>query len=86
MKDVCDIAIDPIGLHHLLWYRKAPLTLMPELFSAFFYGTLLHPSILRRVIGHDGEQLEICPALLLVSTIYSSWELADDYIDAYYHL
>ncbi|KAI0951314.1 hypothetical protein AcW1_008384 [Taiwanofungus camphoratus] len=68
MKDVCDIAIDPIGLHHLLWYRKAPLTLMPELFSAFFYGTLLHPSILRRVIGHDGEQLEICPALLLEHT------------------
>ncbi|PIL35653.1 hypothetical protein GSI_02383 [Ganoderma sinense ZZ0214-1] len=32
--------------------------------SAFFYGTLLHPSILRRVIGHEGSGLEICPALL----------------------
>ncbi|RPD61226.1 hypothetical protein L226DRAFT_560363 [Lentinus tigrinus ALCF2SS1-7] len=36
--------------------------------SAFFYGTLLHPSILRRVIGHDGGQLQICPALLLEHT------------------
>ncbi|KAJ2997745.1 hypothetical protein NUW54_g7100 [Trametes sanguinea] len=35
--------------------------------SAFFYGTLLHPAILRRVIGHDGIQLQICPAILLVS-------------------
>ncbi|KAI1797200.1 hypothetical protein LXA43DRAFT_910390 [Ganoderma leucocontextum] len=36
--------------------------------SAFFYGTLLHPSILRRVIGHAGSGLEICPALLLEHT------------------
>ena len=36
-------------------------------YTAFFYGTLLHPSILRRVIGHQGADLEICPALLLVS-------------------
>jgi hypothetical protein len=36
-------------------------------FSAFFYGTLLHPKILRRVIGNDGTHLEICPAVLLVS-------------------
>lgn len=36
-------------------------------YTAFFYGTLLHPSILRRVIGHHGAELEICPALLLVS-------------------
>ncbi|KAL6301500.1 hypothetical protein BKA93DRAFT_796907 [Sparassis latifolia] len=41
---------------------------MSETVSAFFYGTLLHPSILRRVIGHDGAQLEICPALLLEHT------------------
>ncbi|KAI0342813.1 hypothetical protein BDW22DRAFT_1357337 [Trametopsis cervina] len=39
-----------------------------ETYSAFFYGTLLHPSILRRVIGHDGDKLEICPALLLDHT------------------
>ncbi|PCH42564.1 hypothetical protein WOLCODRAFT_102363 [Wolfiporia cocos MD-104 SS10] len=41
---------------------------MSESFSAFFYGTLLHPSILRRVIGHEGQQLKICPALLLEHT------------------
>ncbi|KZT06158.1 uncharacterized protein LAESUDRAFT_680239 [Laetiporus sulphureus 93-53] len=37
-------------------------------FAAFFYGTLLHPSILRRVIGHDGDELQICSALLLEHT------------------
>ena len=36
-------------------------------FSAFVYGTLLHPEILKRVIGNDGSHLEICPAVLLVS-------------------
>jgi len=36
-------------------------------FSAFFYGTLLHPKILKRVIDSDGSHLEICPAVLLVS-------------------
>ena len=43
------------------------MVLEPQ-FSAFFYGTLLHPKILRRVIGNDGSHLEICPAVLLVST------------------
>ncbi|TFL03875.1 hypothetical protein BDV98DRAFT_563206 [Pterulicium gracile] len=33
--------------------------------SAFFYGTLMHPNILRRVIGNDGSHLHICPAVLL---------------------
>ncbi|KAF8442491.1 hypothetical protein L210DRAFT_3536793 [Boletus edulis BED1] len=33
--------------------------------AAFFYGTLLHPEILKRVIGHDGSYLQIRPALLL---------------------
>jgi hypothetical protein len=36
-------------------------------YSAFFYGTLLHPKILKRVIGNDGSHLEMCPAVLLVS-------------------
>lgn len=36
--------------------------------SAFFYGTLLHPAVLRRVIGHHGQDLTICPALLLEHT------------------
>lgn len=35
--------------------------------SAFFYGTLMHPEILKRVIGNDGSQLQMCPALLPVS-------------------
>jgi len=34
--------------------------------SAFFYGTLMHPKILTRVIGNDGSHLEICPAVLKV--------------------
>lgn len=32
--------------------------------NAFFYGTLMHPKILTRVIGNDGTHLEICPAIL----------------------
>ncbi|KAJ6619785.1 hypothetical protein B0H10DRAFT_2024977 [Mycena sp. CBHHK59/15] len=36
--------------------------------SAFFYGTLMHPKILKRVIGNDGTHLKICPAVLLKFT------------------
>lgn len=36
--------------------------------SAFFYGTLMHPEILKRVIGNDGSHLQMCPALLLEYT------------------
>ncbi|KAJ7126959.1 hypothetical protein C8R44DRAFT_617604 [Mycena epipterygia] len=36
--------------------------------SAFFYGTLMHPKILKRVIGNDGSHLQICPAVLLKFT------------------
>ncbi|KAI5998882.1 hypothetical protein EDD15DRAFT_2161327 [Pisolithus albus] len=32
--------------------------------DAFFYGTLMHPKILQRVIGNDGSHLRICPAVL----------------------
>ncbi|KIO15108.1 hypothetical protein M404DRAFT_119676 [Pisolithus tinctorius Marx 270] len=32
--------------------------------DAFFYGTLLHPKILQRVIGNDGSHLQICPAVI----------------------
>ncbi len=31
---------------------------------AFFYGTLMHPKILRRVIGHAGLNVRVCPAIL----------------------
>lgn len=29
----------------------------------------MHPKILRRVIGHEGDRLEICPAVLMVSQL-----------------
>ncbi|KAG8992349.1 hypothetical protein FRB94_011703 [Tulasnella sp. JGI-2019a] len=35
---------------------------------AFFYGTLMHPRVLRRVIGNNGEHLETCSATLLSHT------------------
>ncbi|KAF8825153.1 hypothetical protein HHX47_DHR7000288 [Lentinula edodes] len=33
-------------------------------FSSFFYGTLMHPKILKRVIGNDASHLQIAPAAL----------------------
>ncbi|KAF9030968.1 hypothetical protein BDZ89DRAFT_1013372 [Hymenopellis radicata] len=36
--------------------------------SAFFYGTLMHPKILTRVIKNGGSHLTICPAVLLDHT------------------
>lgn len=41
----------------------------PPMASAFFYGTLVHPEILKRVIGHEGSYLQISPALLPVSAL-----------------
>lgn len=41
-------------------------------YSAFFYGTLMHPDILKRVIGNDGTHLKICSAILLVRHFHSS--------------
>jgi hypothetical protein len=35
--------------------------------SAFFYGTLMHPKILKRVLHNDASHLQICPAILTVS-------------------
>ncbi|KAG8807506.1 mitochondrial Homoaconitase, partial [Serendipita sp. 401] len=32
--------------------------------SLFFYGTLLHPAVLKRVLGHEGNGLRHQPALL----------------------
>jgi len=34
--------------------------------SAFFYGTLMHPKILKRVLHNDASHLKICPAILMV--------------------
>jgi len=44
-----------------------PVTLMTrtsDTKSAFFYGTLMHPKILRKVLRKRGTHLTICPALL----------------------
>ncbi|KAJ3783036.1 hypothetical protein GGU10DRAFT_317492 [Lentinula aff. detonsa] len=47
-----------------------PLTIMAiSTFSSFFYGTLMHPKILKRVIGNDASHLQIAPAVLFVSLI-----------------
>jgi hypothetical protein len=35
--------------------------------AAFFYGTLMHPKILKNVLRNDGSHLELCPAVLFVS-------------------
>jgi len=32
--------------------------------SAFFYGALMHPKILKRVLHNDATHLKICPSLL----------------------
>jgi len=32
--------------------------------SAFFYGTLMHPKILKQVLDNDASHLHICPAIL----------------------
>ncbi len=48
------------------WRRPKPVVPLPN--SAFFYGTLIHPLVLRRVIGHQGSALQIRPVILLVSS------------------
>jgi hypothetical protein len=35
--------------------------------SAFFYGALMHPKILKRVLHNDASHLKICPSVLSVS-------------------
>jgi hypothetical protein len=35
--------------------------------TAFFYGILMHPKILKRVLNNDASHLRICPAILTVS-------------------
>ena len=37
--------------------------------SAFFYGTLMHPKILKRVLHNDASHLMICPAILSVCSL-----------------
>ncbi|KJA22919.1 hypothetical protein HYPSUDRAFT_40404 [Hypholoma sublateritium FD-334 SS-4] len=37
-------------------------------YTAFFYGTLMHPKILKAVIRNDGSHLRVCPAVILEYT------------------
>ncbi|KAF8753271.1 PLP-dependent transferase [Rhizoctonia solani] len=39
-----------------------------ETVSAFFYGTLMHPAVLKRVMGNDASHLQAAPAVLLSFT------------------
>ncbi|TFK20279.1 hypothetical protein FA15DRAFT_673596 [Coprinopsis marcescibilis] len=40
----------------------------PKLYNSFFYGILMHPKILTKVVGNDGAHLRYCPAVLLEHT------------------
>lgn len=77
MSAIADSLMTPV-LSYLISYRRYkthPLShgqlvlcfQIPPMASAFFYGTLMHPKILKRVIGNDGFYLQISPALLPVS-------------------
>jgi len=46
--------------------------------SAFFYGILLHPKILKRVLNNDASHLQICPAILTVRPLPPSTSRAVD--------
>lgn len=50
---------------------QAPPFLTDTMASAFFYGTLMHPKILKRVLHNDASHLQICPAILTVGPIPS---------------
>jgi hypothetical protein len=52
-----------MGLRTVPWYHF----LIPNhlaMTSAFFYGTLMHPKILKRVLHNDASHLKICPSIL----------------------
>ncbi|KAG8813354.1 hypothetical protein FRC19_002467 [Serendipita sp. 401] len=42
----------------------ARMEVQEKKYSAFFYGTLLHPRVLKRVLDRSGEDLDIAPAIL----------------------
>jgi len=59
--------IDPaVGTEAL---HKSSPTIRPTMgrTTAFFYGTLMIPKILKNVINNDGSHLKMCPAILFVS-------------------
>ena len=52
--------------HILYLAQQAPAMSTAEASCLFFYGTLLHPSVIKRVTGQDAQNLRIQPAVLLV--------------------
>jgi hypothetical protein len=55
--------------NHLMAQPSDPVT-QAETYDAFFYGTLLHPEILRKVLRNKLSHLQIAPAILKVR-VYS---------------
>jgi hypothetical protein len=49
--------------------------------TAFFYGVLIHPTILKRVLNNDASHLQICPAILTVRPLLPSTLRASDIFD-----
>ena len=63
---------DPAQLEPLVPLSRGAGGPPPTDTSAFFYGTLMHPQILRRVLQNDGAHLRICPAILFVGIPFIS--------------
>lgn len=64
LKGITDEAQLKPAVRGSAWLGPEPAT---EGNTAFFYGTLMHPKILKRVITHEGAELEVAAAILFVS-------------------
>ncbi|KIO28353.1 hypothetical protein M407DRAFT_243035 [Tulasnella calospora MUT 4182] len=64
-KNVTDEAQLEPTVHGPAWLGPEPAR---EGNTAFFYGTLMHPKILKRVITHEGAELEVAAAILFDHT------------------
>jgi len=49
--------------------------------SAFFYGTLMHPKILKRVLHNDASHLKICSAILMVGPLHAQRHASHTTVD-----
>jgi len=65
----CDSDSNTVPLDHQIKGRNLALLFFTTdtMASAFFYGTLMHPKILKRILDNDANHLQICPAILTVS-------------------
>lgn len=70
-SESCDIPCDnrngvekqgKVVINAFTGFSPSPSTMA----SAFFYGILMHPKILKRVLHNDASHLQICPAILMV--------------------